>query len=58
MEQNKTLALQLDKKTYNDPKTGVTRNYNVFYVELNGIKLYLKAGDNTAKTMLENYFGA
>lgn len=57
MEQQKTLPLTARLQLYNDKKTGQPASFPVFEVEVNGIKLQLKAADLTSRHLLTRYFG-
>lgn len=48
------MNLQVEEKTFID-EDGIAHIYYVFFVEIKGIKIYLKANDKTAKQLLVNY---
>ena len=52
---NKPLVLNQEVRTAKD-KEGQTFQYDVYYVEINGIKLALKPSDATAKLLLKNHY--
>lgn len=52
----KQLSLTMETREFTNSANGEKRNYDVFVVNLNGLKLPLKPADNTSKMLLTNYF--
>jgi hypothetical protein len=51
----KLLELKKETRTAQDDK-GSSYSYDVYFVEVNGIKIELKAKDSTAKQILKTQF--
>lgn len=52
----KELVLQYEWKLWTNKETGEVKKYRVFFIEWNGIKIPIKAGDNTAQQILNQIF--
>lgn len=50
----KDLILKIEAGKFTNEKTGEIVEYNRYYVELMGIKVYLKPNDLTSKQLLES----
>jgi len=48
------LELKVGKNSFTN-NSGNKVEYTVFYVEINGIPVYLKPNDTTGKLLIENY---
>lgn len=52
----KQLVLSYEWKEWVNRETGEVKKYRAFYVEWNGLKIPVKAGDNTAHQLLNQLF--
>lgn len=54
----KSLEVRAERKSFTNPETKVTKEYNSYYVVVNGIPITLQVPvkDNTARLILEEYF--
>mgnify|MGYP001044137346 CR=1 FL=1 len=52
----KELVLKYEWKEWTDKNSGEVRKFRVFYVEWGGLKIPVKAGDNTANQILNQIF--
>lgn len=52
MEKTKQLTLQCERKTYTDKATNVTREYWSWYVDVNGVKVYVKPNERLGYQLL------
>jgi len=52
----KDLTLQKEVKTWHNKDTGEVKEFNVYHVVINGIKIDLKPVDRTAMQILDNFY--
>lgn len=52
----KELVLKCEWKEWTNRDTGEVKKYRVFYVEWSGLRIPVKAGDNTAHQLLNQIF--
>lgn len=52
----KSLPLKHEARTFTDRSTNQATPYDVFYVEIDEVKVTLKANDLTSKALLLKYF--
>lgn len=49
------IEMMAERKQYVDKTTNDVKNFYVYYVEVNGIKVYLKPTENTGRQLLDMY---
>lgn len=49
------IELTAEKRQYADKVTNEIKSFYVYYVEVNGIKIYLKPTENIGRQLLEMY---
>lgn len=57
-ESKKTLSLHCKRKSYTNPNDNTTKEYNTYYVVVNGIPISVQVPfkDTTGRAVIENYF--
>ena len=51
-----TLDLRCETKSFTDKETKETREYNSYYVDVHGVRVYLAPRDTTGRNILNSYF--
>ena len=54
---DRELVLKCEKGIFTDESKKASVEYVSFYVEVAGLKLKMKPADNTAKQLLEQFYG-
>lgn len=54
---DRQLVLQCEKGCFTDESKKTSVEYVSFYVELAGLKVKMRPADNTAKQLLEQFYG-